>query len=387
MRPTIDLAFVDDWELRGNGSGDPRVLQFEPMRQLASIYDKHGLRGSFNVEVLQQLAHRRHQDRYPELRDIADEWDESVRQAYRKGHDIQPHIHPQWDDATYLGSGGWDLRGDWSIINYPAAHARRLICAAVRYLENLLRPINRQYRCVSFRAGSWCIAPSEHILGILAEQGFVFDMSIVAGIRYDTPHVRLDYRHCDEAFLPYYPVMTDARLISATREPIVCIPTHAFGGARVQFLLRDVQLFSRKLARKLFTFGRLHTGAARGLNSDEWTNHEHTGVLGKTRKLITRYAADQLHISDLGRLSFGMMKVMLADIRSRALQSRLPIVPVILENHTKDVLNFSDIDRFLAMVRDASDIRIVTLSQIAERIAANEYVVRTNPQLAAAMAD
>jgi len=35
MEPIIYLAFVDDWEVRGNGTGHPRILQFEPMRRLA----------------------------------------------------------------------------------------------------------------------------------------------------------------------------------------------------------------------------------------------------------------------------------------------------------------------------------------------------------------
>jgi hypothetical protein len=56
MRPVIYLAFVDDWEVRGNGSGDPQVLQFEPMRKLVRIFNKYGIRGSFNVEVMQQRS-------------------------------------------------------------------------------------------------------------------------------------------------------------------------------------------------------------------------------------------------------------------------------------------------------------------------------------------
>ncbi len=39
MKPTIYLALVDDWELSGNGSGDIRELQFQPMRELVRIYN------------------------------------------------------------------------------------------------------------------------------------------------------------------------------------------------------------------------------------------------------------------------------------------------------------------------------------------------------------
>ena len=73
MQPLIYLAFVDDWEVRGNGTGDPSVLQFEPMRKLVKIFNKYGIRGSFNVEVMQQLAYRKLQERFPELKVVADE--------------------------------------------------------------------------------------------------------------------------------------------------------------------------------------------------------------------------------------------------------------------------------------------------------------------------
>src|SRR5947208_15790799 len=81
MQPVIYLAFVDDWEVRGNGTGDPRILQFEPMRKLVNIFNAHGIRGSFNVEVMQQLAYRSLQERFPELKVIADEWKQVVLES------------------------------------------------------------------------------------------------------------------------------------------------------------------------------------------------------------------------------------------------------------------------------------------------------------------
>src|SRR5438552_8696040 len=66
MQPLIHLAFVDDWELSGDGSGDPHELQFRPMRELVRIYNSHSIRGSFNAEVMQQLTFRKLGDEHPE---------------------------------------------------------------------------------------------------------------------------------------------------------------------------------------------------------------------------------------------------------------------------------------------------------------------------------
>ncbi len=78
MEPTIHLAFVDDWELSGDGSGDPRELQFAPMRELVKIYNRHGIRGSFNAEVMQQVTFRQFQHEHEELRVFADEWETAI---------------------------------------------------------------------------------------------------------------------------------------------------------------------------------------------------------------------------------------------------------------------------------------------------------------------
>lgn len=164
--PTIHLALVDDWELSGNGSGDIRQLQFEPMRQLVSIYNRLGIRGSFNAEVMQQIAFRKHQDEHEELRLLADQWDEIVKETFRQGHDIQLHVHPQWREAEYI-DGRWKLTSDWSILNYSYEAAFHMLGTCKGYLENLLKQVDPNYRCVSFRSGAWCIAPSPHMLNLL----------------------------------------------------------------------------------------------------------------------------------------------------------------------------------------------------------------------------
>lgn len=233
MKPTIYLAFVDDWELSGTGYGDIRELQFQPMRELVKIYNANGIRASFNAETMQQLSFRKLQAANPELKELADEWEDHVRETYRQGHDIQLHVHPQWQDAEYK-DGKWKLTGDWSILNFDPETAYRLLQSGKEYLENLLQPIDPDYRCVSFRAGSWCIAPSPHVLSLLVKLGIVFDMSIVGGLHYETKNITLDYTNCDEDFLPYYPKMTDARKVSDKVEPIICVPTNHFYSSRRQ---------------------------------------------------------------------------------------------------------------------------------------------------------
>jgi len=375
MIPTIHLAFVDDWELRGDGSGNVEKLQVEPMRRLVDIFDKYGIRGSFNVEVMQQMAFRTVEDHHPELKRYADLWEEAVTETYSKGHDIQLHIHPQWKDAKYL-DGKWELASDWSILNYSPADAAKMLNAGRELLEKLLRPVDPAYKCVSFRSGSWCIAPSSFILDLLVDMGIVFDMSIVAGVEYRTNRITLDYTKCDEPFLPYYPVMTDARRMSDKREPIVCVPTNHFYRTRRHLAKHHIKQAVQR-ARKGFGSGApsLPTSGGDSYYS-EWADVGHSSSVRKLYdKLVIPYAKGKHFISDIAQLDYQLMTEMLAAIRRRARATGQREVPIVLENHTKDITDFHDIERFVADVAVADDIKCVTLTEVAGGIKEGNFKI------------
>jgi hypothetical protein len=379
MKPTIYLAFVDDWELSGNGAGDIEELQFRPMRELVKIYNAHGVRGSFNAEMMQQLTFRRFQDEHAELKDLADAWDEHVRDAFGQGHDIQLHIHPQWSEASYEGDA-WRLAGDWSILNYEAGDAQGMLAAGKEYLENLLRTIDAGYRCISFRAGAWCIAPSPHILGLLAGLGIVFDMSIVGGLYYDTKNIKLDYKNCEEDFLPFYPRMEDARRVSSKPEKIICVPTNHFYGSRRQSLKHHASLAWQKAKGLRGAQRTLATKDVRSVEAygQEWAQTAHASAWTRLyEKGIVPYLRGKHLISDLAQLDYALLREMLQSIRRRARESGLQQVPVILENHTKDVRDFSHIERFVEDVSRADDIRCVTLTELAQGLLGGKFQIRT----------
>ena len=368
---TIHLALVDDWELSGNGSGDIRRLQFEPMRRLVGIYKRLGIRGSFNAEVMQQITFRKYQDQHEELKVLAGEWDDVVSETFRQGHDIQLHIHPQWRGAEYK-DGRWKLTADWSILNHSPEAALEMLRGGKDYLENLLRDIDPNYRCVSFRSGAWCIAPSPHMLDLLVTLGIVFDMSIVAGVHYDTRNIKLDYTVCEEDFLPYYPVMTDARKVSTKPEPIVCVPTNCFYASRRQVLRhhleKTISKVKGKVARRTTISNNGRSGETYG---EEWAQIDGGFMQRIYRKGIVPYVKGKHTISDLAQLDYPLMTEMLESIRKRSRATGLSDVPVVLENHTKDLQNFSDLERFLEKAVASPDIKFVTLTELAAKLKEN----------------
>ena len=370
--PRLHVVLADDWEVRGDGSGDVRTIQFQTMRRLRRVYEQNGLRGSFNVEVMQQLAQLRLAGQNAELRALSEEWEQLVKETYAGGHDVQLHVHPQWSDATYE-DGEWRLRGSWSILDYSAIDIRQMLESGKRYLEDLLRSLNPEYRCVSFRSGSWCIAPHDHVLRVLSDLGIRFDMSIVEGIFYATPHLRLDYRQIEESFLPFYPVMKDARRVATTPQPIVCVPTHSFDASLTGLGLRAV---ARVVQRRVPAVRRLTRSFVApsdtaipdaGYNRREYFRREWAGAdSGISKK----------RISDLSVLSFFQMREMLRKIRLRAKLSGYAITPIVLENHSKDVGDFEPLELFARYLASASEIEVITLSDLAQNLEAGMYPVR-----------
>src|SRR5215213_1928002 len=365
---TIHLALVDDWELSGNGSGDIRQLQFEPLRRLVAIYNRLGIHGSFNAEVMQQITFRQHENEHKELKSWADEWDDIVRETFRQGHDIQLHIHPQWQNAEYK-DGRWKLTADWSILNYSREAASQMLRRGKEYLENLLRDIDPNYRCVSFRSGAWCIAPSPHMLDLLVELGITFDMSIVAGVKYDTRNIKLDYTSCEEEFLPYYPVMTDARRISDKVEPIICVPTNCFYASRKQVLQHHLDKAVTKIKSKIAGPATVsNNGRSVETYGEQWAQIDGSLTKRIYRKGVVPYLRGKHTISDLAQLDYPLMMEMLESIRKRSRASGLSDVPVVLENHTKDLQRFSDLERFLENAAKSSDVRFITLTDLARNL-------------------
>jgi len=206
------------------------------------------------------------------------------------------------------------------------------------------------------------------MLDLLVELGIVFDMSIVGGVKYDTRNIKLDYTDCEEDFLPYYPVMTDARRVSDKVEPIICVPTNCFYASRKQVfqhhLDKAVGKFRSKIAGPMTVSNNGRSVEAYG---EEWAQID-SQMKRIYRKGIVPYLKGKHTISDLAQLDYPLMMEMLDSIRKRSRASGLTDIPVVLENHTKDLQNFSDLEKFLEKAVESSDVKFITLTELAGKL-------------------
>jgi hypothetical protein len=369
MKPTIHLALTHDWELRGDGSGDIEQIQFAPLRRLLEIYAQVGARTTILPDVMQQLAFRRCENKHPNLKPLANSWDEHARAAFLQGHDVQLHLHPQWLNARYE-EGRWHPNGDWSILKYERDAAYSMLSEGKQYLENLLQPLDPSYRCLAFRAGALAAAPSSHLFKSLAGLRIQLDVSIAGGLFVNNHNLQLDYRDCEETFLPFYPMMEDARNVSNKPEPIVCVPLNHFYGSRRAVTRQNISLTRREVRRRRSPAPSVNDipGKKQSASSRFELAYE---------KLILPLLKRKHFVSDTGRLNYSLMSEMLFSIRQRAKASGLAQVPVVLTNHPKDIRDLAAIERFVGEVSRAEDIRFITLTELAGKLRSGEFEIRT----------
>ena len=153
------------------------------------------------------------------------------------------------------------------------------------------------------------------MLDLLVKLGIVLDMSIVGGLHYDTRNIKLDYRKCDETFLPYYPVMTDARRVSIKMEPIVCVPTNSFYGSRRQVFKHHMEKVSATLKKKVSpekTKGKPGKECSRTTDTSGPRRVIPQRVTRIYEKGLAPYSRGKHFISDLAQLNYPLMKEMLS---------------------------------------------------------------------------
>lgn len=223
---TSYIILSDDWELRGNGSGNVDDMQAKPARRLMDIYEEHDIRSTFNVEVLQQLSYLRNAHSSSKVMAEAKLWERTVNEMLDRGFDVQLHLHPQWWDASFSNEK-WKLNHKWNIVDYSRNEIFEMVGHAVSYLNTTF---GSKINLCAFRAGSWGAAPnSSNLKDALIANNIFVDASICAGIKYDGDCIKLDYTDLESPYLPYFANKDDFRLVELEdkNKDFFCIPTQS----------------------------------------------------------------------------------------------------------------------------------------------------------------
>ena len=324
----LGLVITDDWELFGDGSGDYFRLQHDPALALLDACDQNGAKLTLMAEVAQYWAHQR----IPDGKKIVEAWEQILQQAIRRGHDVQLHLHPQWDGATYDGRWHLDL-AKWSLTNLPADKMHELLQRGKQTLETLLG-----HRVTGFRAGNWILKPSNPAMDTLSKLGFRGDTSVVPGYTVEGSFGSVNYRDAASDYRPWFADSDDvARVAPRTPATLVEFPIYTErwpawkwkSGEKRARLAKVSQEESRRAGRS-FT-----AQPSRARQIWQKINKAVAGV---------RVQFDHAQLSPTEMLEM-----------TRRLVGKLPagdgVVPVVMISHTKSMMGSDDLATYLRQAR------------------------------------
>lgn len=175
----IHLILTVDYEVFGNGSGCVDKCVLEPAERMMRIAEPFRAPLTFFVEALEfQAMHATKQ-----FREASTKVSDQIRSAVQNGHDAQLHLHPQWTNARLDKTGTWMLdMARWRIGDIAASEVRDLLSEGKTWLESICCPVSSTYRCLAFRAGGWCIQPSDLVISALKDLGFCIDSTVAPGL-------------------------------------------------------------------------------------------------------------------------------------------------------------------------------------------------------------
>lgn len=176
-----------DYELYGNGSGDVFKHIIEPTKKILHICNTYNAKITIFFEVIEYWKLKEEWNKGNKMGYIDNPivaMENQIQEAYKNGHDVQLHLHPQWVDAKWI-HGAWVVNNEeWRLGGYRRNNSTEiynLIKKGKETIEEIIKAVDSNYVCSTLRAGGYNIQPSHEIVNAMKLLGMKADCSIVPG--------------------------------------------------------------------------------------------------------------------------------------------------------------------------------------------------------------
>lgn len=199
---TYKLYFTLDYEIHGNGDGNPFQLLVEPTYRLMDMLEQYGQRVTIMADVAEILCFRRYREMTGSDNFHVAEIEQQLCDAIRRGHDVQLHIHSSYFKAEWNGEHFDQCIEEYNMAALSYERITEMVSQSVKYLEDLLQPIKPDYKVWLFRAANWSMMPTPILYKVLTEFGITHDTSVYKG-GCQGGNVCYDYRNAYDNLLSY----------------------------------------------------------------------------------------------------------------------------------------------------------------------------------------
>jgi len=199
----LKLIFTLDYEIHGNGEGNPFDLMVEPTYRLMDILDEYGAKLVIFADIAEIIKFKEYRDQFGKDGYSYEKIIYQLRDAVLRGHDVQLHLHSSYFDS-YFQSGKWVQ--NWAIYNLATLSFEEIdhfIKITKKILEEeIIKPVKPDYECYIFRASNWSMQPTRNIAYALLNNGICIDSSVYKYGK-QTGWVDYDYTDAYNETFPY----------------------------------------------------------------------------------------------------------------------------------------------------------------------------------------
>lgn len=150
--------------------------------------------------------------------------EQQLKDAIRRGHDVQLHIHPNW--MTELGAkyenGKWIWNWSYASCNDYPYNLNRLFYKCKTELEKIIYDVNPNYKVQAFRAGAYRVQPFNRIAEALIGNNIICDTSVYSGGK--SKERGYDFSKCRYANMPYWASKNDPQKCGLIDYDIIELP-------------------------------------------------------------------------------------------------------------------------------------------------------------------
>jgi len=179
---TIYILYSADYELfLGGNYCDENEVLINPTNDLLDLCDRLKIPLTLFADIFSILRYKEHN-----IFSFPDAAEKQLKDAIRRGHDVQSHVHPHWK-FTRIEGNRYTVNSDYFLLgkldaDHEALYGKILdyLMTSRNYLHDLLRQVNTGYHCIAFRSGGYGLQPnSSAVIRALTDAGFIIDSSIV----------------------------------------------------------------------------------------------------------------------------------------------------------------------------------------------------------------
>lgn len=206
-----NIHFTLDYEIHGNGDGNPMDLMVEPTYRLMDMLERYNQRATIMADVAEILCFKRYWKQTGRDDFHVAEIEQQLCDAIRRGHDVQLHIHSSYFKAQWNGTRFDQCIEEYNMATLPYERISEMVRQCVDYLETLLKTIKSDYKVWLYRAANWSMMPTPTLYQVLVEHGITHDTSVYKG-GCQGGNVCYDYRNAHDNLLAYHASSQDINI-------------------------------------------------------------------------------------------------------------------------------------------------------------------------------